>query len=1590
MILVVLFLLVSTVSAWSNGRRRRVQCKSCPSGWHIASGSCTSFLCERCDPGRWAVQVSFGVRTCSGCAAGKYSNEFGRTEQCTEGCPEGKWSHKTRAINASECKLCDRGKRSNTKGRGTDCGLCPKGKYNDQLGQIFCQNCAAGKFLKVTGQKSKEDCKLCQIGRYSSFSGLGSDCSECFYATTPGFSQCPGCSPGKYKNAIGSDNECGTCPIGFYTDSMDNSVCSECPAGYYAKNISVIFDVRRKIYDACLGCPRGKYGTETKQTNEVVACQLCIPGRYSEFEAVQSRAADDVFCTPCKGGTWSDTFGAVKESLCTGCDIGRYSSILGASKSEDCFLCKAGTYSDAVGANTATHCKTCPAGYTQQNAGAGFCLRCFPGTAWLEFSQEGSSNCVECERNTFASATSSLSCTDCPTGRNSSVKSAVCSNCIAGRYMTGENESSFTCFTCPRGFFTVDGQKTKCSKCPPGQYNDNTGSSLCFKCLPGSFNSLKNASMCTECPVSKFQEDPGQTYCKTPPNGTVAGKGKSSTVEIAGGFFATKNPKKPVLQCLSGKYGTIPPSTLCHACPIGWSSTSGALRCIQCEKGKYSSSTAAPACLGCNIELRQYSPKDGSVECEICTDRQQSTGIGCVDVGIDDALEIPAILRVLVNGSQQTQLYVVWTYGSSPLRTSAPDSTLLSFSVLLESRTSTSTSRESVSSFEVPVHVPVGDNSDRTNRFTFTTVLKQPAYEQTIYLRISAVVLVGSTQRLSRSAAPNDGKPWTTWECNNIDVDRKFLNTTSANPFDWTCIECPSQASCKGKVTYQQVRARFGHWRNVNDSDPLSSQFLPCVYPGACLGAPTDRPGKYKKFEYQNLSISNLPERCNEKDGYLPICNTQTNATCRLCQTCSSGYSPTLTEIGKCNECPSTEGAQLLVIVVVLGSLLFISLLIFLKLKSVSSGKHVRSRAIHATLKRILLTHLQIVTLVASLNVPWPSEFLSMVAVFSSTSTVSQHLNALSCEMARGQNPVKQESRLLYVQTIMLVFTPPITILLLFVYFVVLSPVCKCMTCGNVLKRSTICNMNRFSKQHRRNKSIQKRSISDLQAKKNNIEEITQQDDIPSRPQRRVSMAADEGVFMTTRDAWVYSVTLILYIMYPTLVRFPFELLQCRDINGIKWLMRDLEERCYHGNHLTMVIMVGIPALVLYALGIPLTSFFMLKHHRHKLNTNKYRFRLGLLYSGFREERYWWEMIVSARKLLIISLASFGFNERLQVHIVLGLMLVLLLCHYTFLPFDVNTPDGELLHRVERNSLVTLISMLWAGVVFNIDIGEECISTLCVVMHNTLVVFVILVNVIMMCYGVCLFVYFWLKRNHLLEKIESMVHVPRLSRSKSWKLRTDLDFEEGDGLGEKVGKICQEEKDEERIASIIEVTEQQQVQIHLTKPTAEVKKVFNSAEEARNEMKGMKGMKDVKKTKGMKKTKDVKKTKTTKKKEVRKVGKIVKKSNNVRTETTWLEKTRRPSPSRTEAAKNIPKIEMTNKRRIYQKPWLEGSRRPSPSRTIARVVVKEEKNGGKSGKRSLKEVTVELPSYKSFSNDSHADLLNAFFANSRHSPPGHN
>jgi hypothetical protein len=125
------------------------------------------------------------------------------------------------------------------------------------------------------------------------------------------------------------------------------------------------------------------------------------------------------------------------------------------------------------------------------------------------------------------------------------------------------------------------------------------------------------------------------------------------------------------------------------------------------------------------------------------------------------------------------------------------------------------------------------------------------------------------------------------------------------------------------------------------------------------------------------------------------------------------------------------------------------------------------------------------------------------------------------------------------------------------------------------------------------------------------------------------------------------------------------------------FLRADMEENCWEKRHLENVWLIAIPGFMTYGVGLPLVAFRLLYKHRDRLEDPKYAFRLGLLYLGYRKERWWWEGVSAMRKVTVIMLAAFAHDDSLQLHFTSGVMIVALALHSIFLPFDTSSKRSE-------------------------------------------------------------------------------------------------------------------------------------------------------------------------------------------------------------------------------------------------------------------------------------------------------------------------
>jgi hypothetical protein len=521
----------------------------------------------------------------------------------------------------------------------------------------------------------------------------------------------------------------------------------------------------------------------------------------------------------------------------------------------------------------------------------------------------------------------------------------------------------------------------------------------------------------------------------------------------------------------------------------------------------------------------------------------------------------------------------------------------------------------------------------------------------------------------------------------------KYLNETSPNPRDWECEECPVGGWCgtfkQGGVTQDGIEAKFGWHRLQNKTINQPPVFRKCPYPPACMGKPN--PEEFGT-QYEALwSPLNATEQCNEMLGH---------AKSFLCAGCLPSYSHSgfTSKVLTCSKCPE-HGANALILVV-LGLLVFLVIFIMMFLKF-RGAKQPKIKAAHSTLKRIVVSHLQVVGVVMALDVPWPQSLQDLIGGVSTTvSLEGRMLSGARCSSVTQDTP---DAVTLYHTTMALTVGPIIAAVFTFLYWRFVAFKFKCLACGAVLT---------LEKVHGQRSNDRRQSNMDRQ--------------VTSSLKRRKSIVGEVGQLLqlTPFDAAVATITLLLYLMYPSITAATFSMMKCefisntvRPLEAKTWvsdeivLVYDRDEVCWQGRHLDFTIAVSVPVLILYTIGLPMVGLVVLFRRRQKLDTSQITvFRFGLLYSGYASTRWWWEAVTTIRKVVVVACATILTGDAMQLQVLLGFVFGIIGLNSLGEPFKNGTQVGQELALVEGASLGLLFVTVWSGMFFinfNQDSGGD-------------------------------------------------------------------------------------------------------------------------------------------------------------------------------------------------------------------------------------------------------------------------------------------
>ena len=273
---------------------------------------------------------------------------------------------------------------------------------------------------------------------------------------------------------------------------------------------------------------------------------------------------------------------------------------------------------------------------------------------------------------------------------------------------------------------------------------------------------------------------------------------------------------------------------------------------------------------------------------------------------------------------------------------------------------------------------------------------------------------------------------------------------------------------------------------------------------------------------------------------------------------------------------------------------------------------------------------------------------------------------------------------------------------------------------------------------------------------------------------------------LSTIDGWITTNVYFLYLLAPSILRLGFQMLENHRVCGVQLSALDDSVAYLSARHLFMVRTVAVPSLAMYGVVCPALAITYIGLHGDRQENRKLMFRFGLLYSGYSESYWWYEVILFLRKVMLIVVVTFASTNELQLHMAMGMLIVLLFLQEHLRPFD-DGAHGEtvntVLHRMEAFSMFVLLAMCWSAVYFHHGVCEAA-GWWC-----TVLAFVVLAaNGAFVVAAVYVFTKKWAGKHHLMERIgkiassmgiltKELTEEEKASRSEA----INADFDEGDG-----------------------------------------------------------------------------------------------------------------------------------------------------------------------------------------------------------------
>ena len=115
----------------------------------------------------------------------------------------------------------------------------------------------------------------------------------------------------------------------------------------------------------------------------------------------------------------------------------------------------------------------------------------------------------------------------------------------------------------------------------------------------------------------------------------------------------------------------------------------------------------------------------------------------------------------------------------------------------------------------------------------------------------------------------------------------------------------------------------------------------------------------------------------------------------------------------------------------------------------------------------------------------------------------------------------------------------------------------------------------------------------------------------------------------------------IIFMIFPSITQRMVDQFNCQYYDEEYRSRKDLQVYCWVGNHLYFTLGVALPGIFIYSIGIPAGVLYLMRLDKDKLETINVKQKFAFLINGYKRKFFYWEIILMYRKVLMIFISVF-------------------------------------------------------------------------------------------------------------------------------------------------------------------------------------------------------------------------------------------------------------------------------------------------------------------------------------------------------------